>query len=674
MSDQPIRRVEIGYFDGLNSIVSFNMAKKEEMRYMENARSIYIGSIEKRKGYTQVGSQLPVLANYGLDFFLNDNHNNTGLFRYSLATNNLASIYYLDTSGTWTSLISGGTNLAKLGDPTTQFTITNVSGSRFRYTFNGGTDPLLMAKVRIGDQLLINAQNFNPLNNGTFTIINVTSTFFDVINPAGVADFNKTIGTGQIVFFNLKFSSTTAENCLFVVDGVDENRYITSDGATVFTASNPSGHLFGSPKARIVNYYKERLYLADYVVGSTRYQTGLMRSSYPLGLASLVSGDYTAGSTSIGVTDTKYVHTSDSLDVYRGGVLITTLVVTGKQQTTLTVNATGANILSADELWVAGTYTGTRLFRWADNPASGINSQLYDTFKLTGGSNDPITAVVNIGNVMFVMNRNTIMSWNDNAEVNFDSNIGCSSRRGYVRLYNMLFFTHYSGIYMSTGDVPRLISTKAQEYFSGATTAGLEKATMGRSGFSIFSAIGDVTLYNPDGTVFRELSDVVLEYDIRQENMFVHTGIPADDLATYIESTNPDRLVFTHGTTKNVYELFNGVSDDGKAIPFSVTSPNLSLCAEFENYAYPEEVIVEADGGQNIGVYVSLDDQPFFQIKGSATKGVTIFKTTEKAEDLGGQKCRRIKISIREFSVVPCKITRVALRYRESQERQEKGK
>lgn len=674
MSDQPIRRAEISYFDGLNSIVSFNMAKKEELRYMENARSPLVGAIEKREGYQLVGNNISAKANYGIGFFLNNNLGGTGLFRYSLSASNVASIYYLNKSNVWAPLSGGGTNLVKLGDSTTQFSITLTSGSTYRYTVVGGTDPSLALKVHVGDQLDIAAQNFAAGNNGVFTISAVASSYFEVVNASGVVESNKTIGTGTIVFSSLKFGNTSAENCFFITDGVDENRYILSDGLTVVDALDSSGHLFKSPRARMVNYFKERLYIADYTVNSTRYQTGVMRSSYPLGLASLVSGDFLAGATSIDVTDTKYLHSTDSLDVYRGGVLITTLSVTDKTQTSITVNVTTVDINSADELWVAGTYTGTRVFRWADNPASGINTQLYDTFKLTGGTNDPITAMVNIGNVMFIMNKNTMMAWNDNALVNFDSNIGCTSRRGFTRLYNMLFFVHYSGIYMSTGDVPRLISTKAQEYFSGATTAGLERATMGRKEFSVFAAIGDVTLYNPDSSVFRILKNVVIEYDIRQENTFIHTGVPAENLTTYIDSLDPDRLLFSHSINNNVYAYLEGTSDDGQDIPFSITSPNLTLCQEFENYAYPEEIIVEADSGQNLAAFISLDDQKFFEIKGSATKGITIFKTTEKAEDLGGVRCRRIKISIREFSKTHCKLTRVALRYRESQERAEKGK
>lgn len=84
---------------------------------------------------------------------------------------------------------------------TTQFDITNPSGTTFRYTYDGtGTDPVLPGTVTTGMNVQIQAQNFNAANNGTYTVTGTGTNYFEVSNVAGVAENNKTVGTGYIQF------------------------------------------------------------------------------------------------------------------------------------------------------------------------------------------------------------------------------------------------------------------------------------------------------------------------------------------------------------------------------------------------------------------------------------------------------------------------------------------
>lgn len=91
-------------------------------------------------------------------------------------------------------------NVVTFGGSTTQFDITNPSGNTFRYTFDGtGTDPLISAAtVPTGTLMTINAQNFAAGNNGVFTVTASGTNYFEVTNAVGVAENNKTIGTGSI--------------------------------------------------------------------------------------------------------------------------------------------------------------------------------------------------------------------------------------------------------------------------------------------------------------------------------------------------------------------------------------------------------------------------------------------------------------------------------------------
>lgn len=87
-----------------------------------------------------------------------------------------------------------------IGGSTTQWDITNPSGSTFRYTFDGtGTDPsITTANTFVGMWFYFNAQNFNAANNGLFQVTGVGADYVEVTNASGVAETNKTTGTGAV--------------------------------------------------------------------------------------------------------------------------------------------------------------------------------------------------------------------------------------------------------------------------------------------------------------------------------------------------------------------------------------------------------------------------------------------------------------------------------------------
>jgi hypothetical protein len=472
-------------------------------------------------------------------------------------------------------------------------------------------------------------------------------------------------------------STTIANGFCFVVNGSDNNRYIDRDGTTVITSATTSGHLYKSPIANKINFYKDRLYVADYEVSGTFYPTSAMMSSTPLGIVGLVDGDHLTGVTTIKVTDTKYVYSTDSLDVYRGGTKIQTLTVSAKTEDTITVTATTNDINSADELWVANTYNGERVFRWADNPASGINVKEYDTIKMSGGQEDRIKMFTNIGDYMIMANTMNMAVWNGSALTNYDFDIGCISDNGFVKVGGVLFFIHYTGIYATSGERPKLMSAKIEEYIKGATKAGLEAAAMGKKGLSLLCSIGDVTLYHPDGSTKKTISNVVLEYNLRTENWFVHTDISPTHFCTYLATDNVDRLEFASSTGNcNVYEFFYGSTDDEAVsnleIPFRIDSNKITLSPLFEKICYPLDIIVEAERGSNIKTFVSLDDGPYYELKGDSIKGCTIIKMRNIDNNLTDPpRCRQINISLRDNSKSLCKISQVALNYAESLEEEE---
>jgi len=561
-----------------------------------------------------------------------------------------------------------------------------------QYAENARADTIGTIEKRFGTRRLGATLSNTTANHGLF--------FFDSSNASSSNIYRVSTVSGTVSIYYLNTSSvwtaltgggvglaaadsTTAlaEGCCFFVNGSDANRYISTNGTTVVTSASTSGHLYNSPEANKINYYKDRLYVADFDVGSTNYRNAIMRSSTPLGIVGLVDGDHAAAVTELKVTDLKYIRKTDSLDIYRGNSKIETITVSGKsaKTSTLTVSSTSNAIKSSDELWVAGTYSGTRMFRWADNPESGVDVKAYDTFKMSGGQDDRIKMMTNIADLMIMANNYNMAVWNDYNLKNYDFGIGCVSDNGYVKALGTLWFIHYTGIYSTIGERPKLMSAKIEKYIEGATRAGLEAATAGRKGLSVFFTIGDVTLYHPDGSVKKELVDVCLEYNMRTENWYVHTGIDATHFTTYIGATDTDRLEFaSNGSGFHVYEFLVGTQDDAvttdKEILFRIDSPNITLSREFEKICYPMELVVETERGSNLQCFVSLDNARYYQLRGDFIRGCVVLKITNRdATRTEPPRCRQIKVSIRDYSKSICKVSRIALVYKETLEEEEQN-
>ena len=470
------------------------------------------------------------------------------------------------------------------------------------------------------------------------------------------------------------FDYTYAEGCAFLVNQNSENRYIGTDGTTVTTASSGAGHLYNTPPANRINYYKNRLYLADFVRSGVRYKTTVLRSSYPMGIISLLNADYTNlnPGASIDVTDTKYFYTTagaNTYDVYRGTTLIKTITVTAVSETSITASWTGTvTFLASDEIWIAGTYNGPKVFRWVTNPTiTGKDIKQYDTFKLSGGENDEITMLTNIGNVEMISNKTSMASWNDYTLENFDLDFGCVSKKGYVKMLGTLYFLHYTGIYSTTGGVPQLISNKIEKYITGATKSGKESCAAGKKGRSIFFTLGDVTLYKLDGSINKVLHDVCVEYNLTQQNWFVHTNVPASEFATFVEESDSDRLEFTETTGNHaVKEFLSGETDDGEAIHFRVDT--MKLTTQPNNFEYSSKLIgllVESERGAATRVFVNLENnEEYYAVDGTVTKGLSVIKITDKDDSRGKPPyCRLVSFSLRDSSKQICKLSRMSLIY-----------
>ena len=699
------QRVNIQYFEGVNSLVSFNMGKKTELFHAENARSKTIGTIEKREGQTVLGVNVN-----GLPFVTSNNY---GLFSFQGGAGQGFYRISVDQNPTISISVFEDIFLSDINE-------TEVDGIT--------TPQLLPLTIGIVENIGID-ERINNNEKETATIY-----YIDNSNRWIPLSGSGTGITGGV------FDYTYAEGCVFLVNQKGNNRYIDTDGVTVIDSTSGAGHLFNTPKASRINFYKNRLYLADFIFNGIRYPTTILRSSYPLGIICLINedraisntiygtvttngtttltgqdgtrfttaysvGDYitVTGETSrkiesitsdsilvvtvpfsssaasltsnltgieIEVTDTKYFYTdsgANTYDVYRGDILVTVLTVTQINESSIMVTFSGApSLLASDEVWISGTHDGQKIFRWINNPSStGRDVQQYNSFKLSGGENDPITVLTNIGNVMFAANKNCMISWNDYTLENFDLDIGCVSKKSYVKMIGTMYFLHYTGIYSTSGGVPKLISNKVEKYITGATKEGKENSAAGKKGRSIFFTLGDVTLYHLDGSVNKVLRDTCLEFNIIQENWYVHTNVKASEFATFIEETDSGRLELADTSGNHaIKEFLYGETDDGEVIHFRIDT--MKLTTQPNNFEYSSKVIAlltEAERGAAMKLFVNLEnEEEYYQVDGTITKGLSVTKITDKDNSRGKPPyCRLISLSIRDSSKQLCKLSRMTL-------------
>jgi hypothetical protein len=322
-------------------------------------------------------------------------------------------------------------------------------------------------------------------------------------------------------------------------------------------------------------------------------------------------------------------------------------------------------LFSSDEIWVEGTYNGEKQYRWYNggSVASGKDIRKYDTFKLSGGDEDEITLFEAIGDILILGNSKTLATWDDYKLKNIDLGVGCVSPKGYVKNLGTLYFLDYKGIFATNGGAPVFVSRKVQRYVDGATKAGLEASDAGYKGLSIFFTIGDVTLYKPDGSTWKTLPDVCLEYSVVDQNWYVHTNVPANHLMNFINSSGSERLLMAHtGTDCEVKEFLSGNDDDGDEIFFRADTNDIQLMDDFEKYAHPLRVATEFGRGTLSTTMVSLDGDEFYELEGTNKKGISQLKVTPRDPlEMEPPICRKIKVSFRDNSTQRCRLNQVAI-------------
>lgn len=106
----------------------------------------------------------------------------------------------------------------EIGSSTTQFDITEPVADTIRYTWDGtGTDPnITSVTVPTGSSVVLYGQNFNAANKGIFLVTGSGTNYIEVTNASGVAENNKTLGTGYIAVGNTTWTKPSGLKYIIV--------------------------------------------------------------------------------------------------------------------------------------------------------------------------------------------------------------------------------------------------------------------------------------------------------------------------------------------------------------------------------------------------------------------------------------------------------------------------
>jgi hypothetical protein len=123
-------------------------------------------------------------------------------------------------------------------------------------------------------------------------------------------------------------------------------------------------------------------------------------------------------------------------------------------------------------------------------------------------------------------------------------------------------------------------------------------------------------------------------------------------------------LVDTQVLSWPVKKFLSGESDSGDEIFFRIDTIPINLHEDFEIYVNPISVLTKTKRGMLMKVFVGLDDNPFFELKGDVSKGVSILKVSQEGQGKPTNPlCQNIRLSYRDSSKQRCRIMHSAILY-----------
>lgn len=131
------------------------------------------------------------------------------------------------------------------GSVTTQFTITNTSGTTYRYTYTGtGTNPGdFTTYLSVGSTFSIQSTAMSAANTGLFVVTAVQPTYIEVTNGSGVAEATKALTNGYLDIGTVYTSTTGTKYITLEIVGAGASGVPGTGGTVVNFGGGAGGYV-----------------------------------------------------------------------------------------------------------------------------------------------------------------------------------------------------------------------------------------------------------------------------------------------------------------------------------------------------------------------------------------------------------------------------------------------
>lgn len=144
---------------------------------------------------------------------------------------------------------------------------------------------------------------------------------------------------------------------------------------------------------------------------------------------------------------------------------------------------------------------------------------------------------------------------------------------------------------------------------------------------------------------------------------------PSSVVTVSVEAVSLKQIV-TPASTDNipVKAFLEGTTDDDREITFRADTQVLQIQTNPEMYSTPIGILTEVDRGSMMKAFVSLDDKPFYELEGTATKGISNLKIgltppvdSDMSQNAQNLMAQSIQVSYRDSSRQLCRIIQAAI-------------
>lgn len=596
-----IERKEITYFDGVNSLMSSNVAKKEEIPHAENARSPMVGTIEKREGISVLGTGTTAYAddNEGL-FYFGDvlNSGNGALYKLSRISGVLTLYYLNTTNNTWTALPGLGVGM---GTPQGNFMLSTciANGKLYMADYNNNTQYILGSDgTTIVDSSTITGNLYRCPK------ANLINHYKDRLYVANYRD------SGGVQQKNGVLMSSTPLGILALV-----NNDVKANLTKIIPVTDNKYFIPGET----VQFYRGTTLRYTGVIDTVQETTITLTAVSTVDL--LAADEIWVNNTFGGAGVEK---------VFRWVANPASMGVNAKEYDTFRITGTVDN--SSEAINVMENVGNFMLF-FTNNNLVAWNGYVLQNLDLGVGCVSPQGWVKNSGTLYFLHYT------------------GIYETAGAMPKYLSSKVERYIAGATRAGLESACAGKKGRNIFFA-----IGDVTLRNPDGSIEKTLQDVCL---EYSITQENWYVHTNWKLLQMATYYSSSDPdvLTGLSTYsVTGTVGDPVVKL---------LDSGVYTDlNSEIPFRADTQNIMLGNTFQNVAYPQEVHLELERGSGVKCFVSLDWGDWYELDGEANKGATIFKVNSKNKDVAQPpRCRNIRLSFRHIGKQLCKVSKAAILY-----------